>query len=86
MLKSVEKENSFNQNYCRNRTSFNQIELDYGKLLMFLKEYGQFPSKHRPDIWSFLLKLPYNEEEFGELERMGNHEFYKDVDSKLEPR
>ena len=86
MCQSAEKENSLNKNYSESRTSYNQIELDYGKLLMFLKKFGQFPGKHRPEIWSFLLKLPENEGEFGELERMGSHEFYKDVDSKLEPK
>ena len=86
MSKSVEKENGFNQNYSISRTNYEQLELNYGKLLKFLKEFGHFPNKHRAEIWSFLLNLPHNEGEFEVLEGMGAHELYKEVDSKLEPK
>lgn len=86
MSQFAEKENGYNENYSIKKTSYEQLELNYGKLLKFLKEFGHFPNKHRAEIWSFLLNLPYNEVEFEELEGMGGHEFYKEVNNKLEPK
>lgn len=48
-----------------------------------------FPSKYRPEIWSFLLNLPNNEREFGKLVKMGTHEFHKfhkEMTNNLEPK
>lgn len=48
-------------------------------LKTLLKRHGAFPEKHRPMIWRFLLKLPYNRASYEALAAKGVHPAYADL-------
>ncbi|XP_037903926.1 TBC1 domain family member 31 isoform X2 [Hermetia illucens] len=56
--------------------------LPQSRLASILKEFGEYPEKHRHLIWCTLLKLPNNKKAFTELLRRGLHpavEFYHKI-------
>lgn len=44
-----------------------------GRLLPLLREFGEFPDKHRPMIWKTILKLPQNYNSFARLLKREPH-------------
>ena len=52
------------------------------KLRSFLQLHGEFPSRYRPLIWRFLLRLPENSECFKSLVLKGPHEGYESLYDK----
>lgn len=52
------------------------------KLRSFLQLHGEFPSRYRPLIWRFLLRLPENSQCFKSLVLKGPHEGYESLYDK----
>lgn len=44
-----------------------------GRLLPILREFGEYPDKHRPLIWKTILKLPHNFNSFARLMKRQPH-------------
>ncbi|XP_058834713.1 TBC1 domain family member 31 [Topomyia yanbarensis] len=57
--------------------------LDKNRLRPILKEFGEYPEKHRATIWRALLELPQNSDCFNTLLMKGNHACVSDYDVKF---
>ncbi|KFB48680.1 AGAP006158-PA-like protein [Anopheles sinensis] len=55
------------------------------RLLPIVKEYGEYPPKHRPTIWRTLLELPSDAESFGALLQRGHHPCVASLDERRFP-
>ncbi|KFB48672.1 AGAP006158-PA-like protein [Anopheles sinensis] len=55
------------------------------RLLPIVKEYGEYPAKHRPTIWRTLLELPSDAESFGALLQRGHHPCVASLDERRFP-
>lgn len=53
-----------------------------GRLLPILKEFGEYPEKHRPVIWKTLLKLPQNFNSFSRLLKQDLHSCVANYDKR----
>lgn len=53
-----------------------------GRLLPILKEFGEYPDKHRPIIWKTLLKLPQNFNSFSRLLKRDLHSCVANYDKR----
>ncbi|KXJ71228.1 hypothetical protein RP20_CCG021151 [Aedes albopictus] len=53
------------------------------RLLPILKEFGEYPEKHRTTIWRTLLELPHNVDCFNALLLQGHHSCVADYDRKF---
>ncbi|XP_058066415.1 TBC1 domain family member 31 [Anopheles bellator] len=53
------------------------------RLLPILKEYGEYPAKHRPTIWRGVLELPGDAESFGAFLQRGQHPCVVDYDKRF---
>ncbi|KAL1374003.1 hypothetical protein pipiens_018329, partial [Culex pipiens pipiens] len=53
------------------------------RLRPILKEFGEYPEKHRATIWRALLELPQNVDCFNALLLRGNHPCVEDYDRKF---
>ena len=54
-------------------------QVNLRKLRTFLQLNGEFPSRYRPLIWRFLLRLPENTEAFSDLVNRGIHPAFEDL-------
>ncbi|KRX10674.1 WD40-repeat-containing domain [Pseudocohnilembus persalinus] len=59
--------------YKNSQISIDKTSMDYNKLRQFLKKFGQYPDKHRPLIYKYLLKLPMNFDCYDNLVTKGLH-------------
>lgn len=64
------------------RTSSASDHLSEPKLRVFLKKFGQYPTRYRPLVWRYLLQLPENEAAFSTLCRRQAHSHGADVEMK----
>lgn len=62
------------------------IRITIPKLLSFYETHGQFPNQYRSLIWRYLLKLPENIDNFGELVRRGPHPAFEGTNTKFDMR
>ena len=50
-----------------------EVRVTHKKLTAFLAANGEYPERFRPLIWRFMLRLPENTAQFGDLVRRGLH-------------
>jgi hypothetical protein len=48
-------------------------------MLIMIMTIGEFPSRYRPLIWRFLLRLPENSESFQDYVQRGSHTAFEDL-------
>ena len=58
------------------------ISLDTNKLILIVKEFGEYPEKYRMFIWKHILKLPENRQAYSTLVAKGTHEAWKELSVK----
>eukprot|EP00937_MAST-01D_sp_MAST-1D-sp2_P004524 g4524.t1 len=57
--------------------------LNRRRLRALLRRFGEFPSKYRPVVWRFLLRLPENREAFSSLVQKGTHPAFAAIGQKF---
>jgi hypothetical protein len=60
--------------------------INTAKLEAFVRENGEFPTRYRPIIWRFLLRLPENTDAFADLVRRGTHDSMENLHNQYPVR